>query len=119
MTMTDDELAALAEPTLPPEEVPARRLPGQRFRVELDGAEPFEVRVVVRDRVAYEKTAAKQKWPDPQAAPNLAMTFLTWTAAKREGLTALTFEQWEARLEDFNAVEDEPADPTRPAAGAG
>jgi hypothetical protein len=96
------------------EAVPERRQPGHRFTVYVDGADPFEVRVTNRDRIAFEKAAAKHReWPAAQAAPNFAVTFLTWSAAKREQLTTLTFDQWQDALEDYDQVTEEPADPTR------
>jgi hypothetical protein len=41
------------------------------------------------------------------------MTFLVWNAARRAGRTAVTFDQWQAVLEDWEPVRDEPVDPTR------
>jgi hypothetical protein len=95
-------------------EVPARRQPGHVFTVFVEGSEPFDVRIVNRDRIALEKAAARHKeWPDPKTSPNFAVTFLTWSAAKRAGDTTLTFDQWQDALEDYEQVTEEPGDPTR------
>lgn len=95
-------------------EAPARRQPGNRFTVYVDGADPFTVRVTNVDRIAMEKTFARHKdWPAPGEAPNFAVTFLTWNAARRTEQTTLNFDQWQAALEDFDQVGEEPSDPTR------
>ena len=95
------------------DEAPARRQPGQLIEVFLDGQEPFTVRVVNPDRIAFERVRASRKWPAPAEAQSLAMTFVTWNAAKRAGSTTLTYEQWEQALMEWETVEDTPADPTR------
>jgi hypothetical protein len=107
-------ITALADLDEPAEQAPARRQAGQRWLVQVEGADPFTVRVTNRDRIAMEKTFARHKdWPAPADAPNFAVTFLTWNAAKRAGDTALTFDQWAEALEDFDRIGEEPADPTR------
>jgi hypothetical protein len=102
-----------AVPDVEPE-APARRQPGQLVDLWLDGAdEPVTVRVTNRERIHYEKTAARHKWPAPAEAQNLAMTFVCWSAAKRAGLTQSTYEQFEEALIDYDVIEAAPADPTR------
>lgn len=97
-------------------EAPRRRQQGQRIEVYLEDADPFVVSVDNRDRIAYETVQNKHKWPKAADAQNLAMTFVCWSAAKRTGRTAMPFEQWRTQLVDWELVEDEPADPTRPTA---
>lgn len=108
----EDERSGLNAPE--PVEPPARRQPGTRVELFLDGnPEPVEVVVTNRERIHYEKVAAKRGWPAPQVAQHSAMTFVCWSAAKRAGLTAATYEQFEDVLLDYEVLKDEPADPTR------
>jgi hypothetical protein len=94
------------------DEAPARRQPGIRVACHLED-DTLEVTITNRERIHYEKTAAKHKFPPAREAQNLAMTFVCWSAAKRAGLTALTWEQWEDALLDYDTLDEEPADPTR------
>lgn len=96
------------------EEAPARRQPGDVFDVYLDDGQVLEVRAANRDVIAWEKTRARHKdWPTAAEAPIFATTFVIWNAAKRAGLTSLTFDQFTDAVIDFDKVRDEPADPTR------
>lgn len=125
MTMTDPRpdleesapaggLVDLLNTTPPPAPAPARRQPGVEVLVYVEGQDPFTVRITNRERIAYEKAAARHKeWPALERGRNFAMTHHTWTAARRAGRTSLTFDQWADVLEDFDAVEDTPADPTQ------
>jgi hypothetical protein len=105
-------LEDLDGPATPPAEAPARRQPGLLIEVLVQGEDPYTVRITNPDRIAYEKTCARHKeWP--QHGTSFAMTFLTWSAARRAGRTALTFDQWQDALEDWDKVDEVPADPTR------
>jgi hypothetical protein len=96
------------------DEAPARRQPGQLVELMVEGQEPFTVRVLNRDRIAYERAAARHKeWPPAAVGQNFAMTFVCWSAAKRAGLTALGFDAFAEVLEDYDVVAEAPADPTR------
>jgi hypothetical protein len=96
------------------DEAPARRQPGDVFDVYLEGGEVLEVRAANRDVIAWEKTKARHKeWPAAADAPIFATTFVIWNAAKRAGLTSLTFDAFADAVVDFDKVRDEPADPTR------
>lgn len=107
----------LASLPTPEEEPPARRQVGARVEVILEtpaGEEVYVVHVTNRERLHYEKTAAKHKeWPAPSQGQSFVMTFVTWSAAKRAERTTLTFEQWQEALLDWNDVSEERADPTR------
>lgn len=93
---------------------PAHRQPGQLVEVFLEDADPYTVRITNRDRIAYEKTAARHKeWPAPENGRSFVMTFLVWSAARRAGRTVLTFDQWQDALEDWEMVQAAPVDPTR------
>lgn len=112
----DEQLEQNEQHVLETVEAPRRRQPGSLVEVWLEGAdEPFQVRITNRDRIAFEKTAARHReWPTlADGARNFAMTFLTWSAAKRTELTALTFAQWEVALVDFDVIDEAPADPTQ------
>lgn len=89
-----------------------RVLPGQLVDVHFD-TDSFRVRVTNRDRIAYEKTAPRHKWQPMGDAPNFAMTYMTWSAAKRDGQTELTFDQWQAELADYDIVRDDVTFPTQ------
>jgi hypothetical protein len=106
-----DSLAALADEF---DEAPPRRQPGRLVELFVEGEDPYRVRIANRETIAYEKTAAKHpEWPSLAAGQHFAMTFMVWVAAKRAGRTALTFEQWQDALVDWDIVTDVPADPTR------
>jgi hypothetical protein len=125
---TVDRSELNADPTPPttdlaPDEAsPPPRRPGQRVRVDVedptapDGFVTYEIQVTNRERLHYEKTAATHKdWPRASEGGNShAMTFVTWSAAKRAGRTALTYEKWADALLEWDVLgPDVPADPTR------
>jgi len=92
-----------------------RSLPGHRMHVSMADGSEFDVRITNRDRVAWDKTAPRHKWGSASEVPFLASTFLAWSAAYREQLTDLKFEQFQEQcddLRDLTAVEDD-ARPTR------
>lgn len=115
---TDDDTDS-PESTPTPAEAPPRRQLGQEVEVHVDlggAVDTFRVHITNPDRIAYEKVQNKRGWPKANDAQNIAMTFVCWSAAKRAQLTALTYEQWEQQLLDWDLVEDVPADPIRPTA---
>lgn len=85
-----------------------------------DGEDPLEVQTDNRDLVGWEQTRVRHKWPKFDEAPFKWLTFLSWSAARRNGsLNGLTYEAWEASvlsvrdLTDRDA-EDELGRPTPP-----
>ena len=118
-----DALADLDEPLAPTApaasdlydpEPPARRQPGTLWAVDLEDGQALEVRTTNRDLIAWEKTKARHReWPTNQEAPIFASTFVVWSAARRDGMTSLTFDQFAEACVDLNVIGDEPADPTR------
>ncbi|AVJ48761.1 hypothetical protein SEA_SALLYSPECIAL_13 [Gordonia phage SallySpecial] len=79
-------------------------------------AEPLEVDATNPDRVRWDMTAAKHKWPAFTEAPFLGLTFLAWAAMRRTGQYTGTFEQFsETDCVDVTAPEEDEAepDPTR------
>jgi len=95
-------------------EAPARRQPGTVWAVDLEDGQALEVRTTNRDLIAWEKTKARHReWPTSDDAPIFATTFVVWSAARRDGMTSLTFDQFAEACIDLNVIGDEPADPTR------
>lgn len=91
------------------EEPEERTLPGRRARVTLESGEELEVRIDNRDYLRWDMTAPRQKWGNSQEVLFLFVTFLSWSAAKRTGLTNLTWEAWQAAVvdvEDLTGAED-------------
>lgn len=74
------------------------RLSSPRVQVVRDGHEPLEVQTDNRDMVRWEMTRAKQRppWPKFDEAPIKWLTFLSWSAATRAGLTEDGYEKWES-----------------------
>lgn len=102
----------------PAPDTPTRRLPGQRYAVVMDDGTEFEVLVQNRDRVSWDRTAARHKWPAYGDAPFLATTFVAWCAAKRAGHVDCRFEEFEATAAEITPLAEDEADearPTRPA----
>jgi len=98
-------------------EAPARRQHGKKFAFYLDtpdGEAEHEVLITNRERLHFERTAAKHPdWPSPANGQNFAMTFCIWSAAKRAGLTAATFDEFAEAMIDYDLLDEVPADPTR------
>lgn len=120
MTESTDTTPQTDDPRLPhtvAAEAPARRQIGQRVTCHIgnspDTAESFDVLVTNRERIHFEKTQVRRKWPTAAEAQNLAMTFVCWSAAQRAGQYPGNYEQWETELLDYDVIEDEPSDPTR------
>lgn len=89
-------------------------LPGRRCRVQLEGGDVFVVRITNREYIAWDKTAPRKKWGAMGEVPFLAATFMAWIAAKREGKTGLTWEQWQEAVVDCENLPEEPEDLARP-----
>lgn len=112
MTSLIDALADLDTP--PDTDAPARRLPGQRVDVYLEDGSTCTVRVGTRERIAFERTAARHRdWPAAEAAPLFVMSFCLWSAATRAQETALSFDAWTTAVIDWDVIAEDPADPTR------
>lgn len=92
----------------------------QRYTVEMDSGEEFVVRHTNPDRLRWDETAKRHGWGPATDSPFLAQTFVTWAAAKREGKTDLTFDEFKVHALEIAALEVEPGDevgPTRTAPG--
>lgn len=115
MTITTadrSDLNAYADSS-PADPAPVGTLPGQLVACQMEDGTTLTVRTTNRDRIAWEKTSPRHKWGSMHDSPNLAMAFLTWNAAKRDGQTTLTFDQWSDQLADYDAIGDADTRPTR------
>jgi hypothetical protein len=95
---------------------------GVRQHLRVTGiGDPIEVWTKPFDYDLYGLTAKKHGWPTVQENPVGYLLFLAWSAARRGGQieATLTFEKFKEAVEDLAELEDEPVDPTQPAAGAG
>lgn len=89
------------------------------IRVWLDETgEPFTVQTRFIDSRNYERTAFKHKWPPFQESPMTWLGFLAWSAAKRTGQYAGSWETFEQECANVETVDDDSVDPTEPGAGA-
>lgn len=82
-----------------------------------DNPEPIEAEIINPDRVRWDMTAHKHKWPSFQEAPFLGMTFLAWASLRRTDRYAGTFEQF--RDEDCYNLEYEDEDEGSEVEGVG
>lgn len=89
-----------------------------KITVTLADSTTHEVDVTNPDRVRWDMTAAKHKWPAFTDAPFLGLTFLAWAALRRLGLYAGNWETFsdtdciDVEAEKAEDGEGEP-DPTR------
>ena len=87
------------------------RLVAPRVRVTRDGQDDLEVQTDNRDLIQWERTRLRQRpvWPKFDEAPFQWLTFLSWCAARRQGLIAaeLTYERWESEVLAVANVDDE------------
>jgi len=100
------------------------RLTAPLCEVVMDDGATWQVQAVNRDLVLWDRTRPRQRpvWPTLDEAPFLWLTFVSWAASRREGLTQLDYEAWESACLSATAVPDDdteagPGDPTRPGAG--
>lgn len=69
-----------------------------------------------RDAVRWDRARGQKGWPAGSDAPLLWLTFLAWAAAKRQGLFAGSYEDFEAQAIDVGTEQPQDAaepDPTR------
>lgn len=78
------------------------------------------VQPVNADLLRWDRTRNAKKWPGPDDAPFLWLTFLAWAALKRQGDIDMSLEDFEGQCLSVAAYGDETiADPTRPGAVPG
>ncbi len=87
-------------------------LSAPNLSVSLEDGTTFEVQATNRDLVAYEREAARRKWPAPTDAPFTWLTFLAWSAARRESLidNAMTLSLFTDAAVDVSKVDDDDED---------
>jgi hypothetical protein len=130
--MTDpatlDDLQALSDDLDLAGDPSAARLASPRVEVTLDDGRVLTTQVRNPDFLRWDRTAAKHGWPDFRKAPILWLTFVAWSALRREGQIpdALTWEEFGDRraLEVRNVPPETqngsgPGDPTPPGAEPG
>ncbi|MFS0069632.1 hypothetical protein ACL1G7_13190 [Corynebacterium striatum] len=78
--------------------------------------ESIETDITMADRVRFDITRPRQKWPDAQEAPFLALSFWAWAALARQKKTEINFDDWYLTVSDIERLEDDDiedqADPT-------
>jgi hypothetical protein len=101
-------------------------LPGLAVRVTLADGGTHDLRVVNPDRIRYDLTRQREKWPAFREAPFIGMTFLAWAALTRTAGRAVagTWEEFSAErcvdVTDLTAAGGaDDAHPSRPAHAAG
>ena len=98
-----------------PDTPPAAGLTIPRLRVYPADGDPYEVQALNPDLLRFEDTAAKHRWAGPGQAPFRWLTFLAWSASKRTGLTALTWDEFkDSTLQVENLEGAATASPTPP-----
>ena len=76
--------------------MPDFRLPTPTARVRMSDGRVLEARVLNTDYLRWDRTRSKHNWPPAAEALFMYMTFLAWSALRREGQIAdsLTWEQF-------------------------
>src|SRR5262245_21351922 len=65
--------------------MPDVQLSTTRVEVILDDGATLTAQVTNADFIRWDRTAAKHGWPTIQAAPFLWLSFVAWSALRREG----------------------------------
>ena len=81
---------------------------------DLLGPDPVEVITDNRDRIAWELSRSRERWPKPEEAPTLWATFIAWHALKRTGRLTCDFDSFNTQTSDVQATAED-VDPTRTA----
>lgn len=85
-----------------------------RRLVEMADGTEFTVRITNPDRLRWDLTAPRRGWPKGTDAPFLWLTFVTWAAAKRERLTELDWDAFQAQAVEVTQLDAEEGDVIRP-----
>lgn len=77
--------------------------------------EEFTVRITNRERVLWDKTSRKHEWGPAEDSPNFALTFMAWSACRRDQLPAgrLTLDEFVDQVEDVEGRRVRRVRPTR------
>jgi hypothetical protein len=90
-----------------------------------DESEPkaTDVQTTNADLVLWDRTRSTHKWPKFDDAPFLWLTFLAWSAMRRNGQipTTLKYEEFERRTLSIENIDEsgETVDPIQPEAAPG
>lgn len=89
------------------------KLTAPRVRVIRDGYDDLVIQTDNRDLVLWDRTRVKHRWPAFSEAAFLWLTFLSWSAARRQGAipTDYTFERWEAEVLEVGDINEDENDP--------
>ena len=96
------------------------RLNTPRLRIVREGFDDLEVQTTNADLVRWDRTRTRHKWPGPQDAPFLWLTFIAWSGARRVGAITPehTYESWEEQVLEVETLEigrdDDTGRPTQP-----
>jgi hypothetical protein len=100
------------------------RLSTPRLRVSLADGGELDVQTCNPDLIRYERTAAKHRWPGMSDQPVTWMTFLAWSALRREAQISpeVTWERFsdevclavETIADDDDEEAGQAGDPTPP-----
>lgn len=105
-------LRELADDAVP---APEEGLPGHNLRVQLEDGTELNLRTTNRDYLRWDKTPPSRRGGSKnfQDTPFLFATFLAWAAAQRQGLTALTFDQFSDAAVDVERLKADDVPPTQ------
>lgn len=90
------------------------KLSNARMTVTLADGQKLELEPANPDRVRFDITRGKHKFPSAEEAPMLWLTFVSWACARRTGVYEGSWEQWmDTDCLDIDVEDDEDVDPTQ------
>lgn len=92
-------------------EVPTLKVPV--IDVTMENGDSFHVQTDNRDLLRWDETSSRKGWADPSKAPFLWMTFIGWSALKRTGQYAGSWDQFRAEAVEVASAEDVNVGPTQ------
>lgn len=91
--------------------------------VTMDDGATYEIQVVNKDMLAFDRIRARRGWPTADAAPFVWLTFLAWSALTRENaIPTMTLDEFENAALEVRPItnddgEESGADPIQAVAG--
>lgn len=89
-----------------------------QVKVTMADGSSHDLTIANPDRIKWDRTAQKHKWPKFTDAPFLGLTFLAWSAMTRTGKTTDTWETFSDTtcldVESMDEDGDTEVDPIRP-----
>jgi len=86
------------------------------IHIEMENGDVFDVTTKTADYLLFETTAKRHKWGGISDNPALWEAFLAFSAARRVGKFAGTWEQFTAQVDMVEAIAEE-SDPTKEEVG--